>query len=118
MPVDRRAFLRSLIGKPYLAGAEGPDAFDCYGLGRHVLRSLFNVSLPESRSAPVARGAWRKAVMPCDGAVVLMGVGDKHIGVWIAGGVLHAMSATGVVFDDLHSLRFRGLGRIRMYLST
>lgn len=103
------------MGKPYEAGASGPDLFDCYGLARHVLQNLFSISLPNDRQARVSRHAWRRIVHPMDGAIVLMGVGDKHIGVWISGGVLHAMSGTGVVFDDLHSLRLRGLGRIRMY---
>jgi hypothetical protein len=114
--VDRRAFLRALIGKPYEAGAGGPLAFDCYGLTRHVLRNLFCVSLPADPHAPINRRAWRRIVHPADGAVVIMGQVDKHIGVWISGGVLHAMEGVGVVFDDIHSLRFRGFGKIRMYV--
>ena len=112
---DRRALLRGLIGKPYLAGGEGPDAFDCYGLARYVLRELYGVRLPETRQAPIPRRAWRRLAEPVDGAVVLMGVTDTHIGVFVAGGVLHAMSDIGVVFDDLLSLRFRGFSHLRIY---
>jgi cell wall-associated NlpC family hydrolase len=112
----RRAILRSVIGKPYSVGGEGPESFDCYGLARFVLREAYGIELPSSRFAPVARRAWRRLTTPADGALVLMGVQDKHVGVFVAGGFLHATSGTGVVFDDLLSLRFRGLGKIRMYL--
>lgn len=116
MQGDRRSFLRALIGKPYALGASGPDFFDCYGLARHVLRTLYALNLPADRHEQVARRDWKRTVIPVEGAVVIMGQGDKHIGVWVAGGVLHAMSGLGVVFDDLHTLHFRGLGRIRMYI--
>ena len=115
MQADRRAFLRALVGNPYEAGGNGPS-WDCYGLARHVLQNLFSVSLPTDPHAPVSRHAWRRVVHPADGAICLMGQTDKHIGVWISGGVLHAMEGIGVVFDDVHSLRLRGFGKIRMYV--
>lgn len=103
------------MGNPYEAGGNGPS-WDCYGLARHVLQNLFSVSLPTDPHAPVSRHAWRRVVHPADGAICLMGQTDKHIGVWISGGVLHAMEGIGVVFDDVHSLRLRGFGKIRMYV--
>lgn len=115
LPADKRGLIRSLIGKPYAAGADGPTAFDCYGLVRFVLRSLFSIALPESRHAPILRRAWRRCWKPVDGSIVLMGMGDKHIGIVVSGGVLHALDGVGVVFDDFLSLRFRGFDRIRIY---
>jgi cell wall-associated NlpC family hydrolase len=35
----------SLIGHPYVWGAEGPNAFDCSGLTQYVFRE-FGVTLP------------------------------------------------------------------------
>lgn len=33
-------------GLPYRAGADGPDAFDCWGLVRHVFRHRFGIEFP------------------------------------------------------------------------
>lgn len=41
-PVD---FAASLIGSPYVWGAEGPDAFDCSGLTQYVFQE-FGIELP------------------------------------------------------------------------
>jgi hypothetical protein len=35
-----RAFCRSLLGKPYIWGADGPNAFDCSGLAQALLARL------------------------------------------------------------------------------
>lgn len=35
-----RSFCETLIGKPYIFGAEGPDSFDCSGLAVFVLAHL------------------------------------------------------------------------------
>lgn len=111
----RRDFLRAVIGKPYKAGGVGPDDFDCYGLARHVLAGLFHVELPDSRFAPVARQQWRRLKLPCDGALIVMGSDSKHVGVYLAGGVLHALEGVGVIHDDLASLSLRGFGNLRAY---
>lgn len=112
---DRRAFLRGLIGKPYQAGASGPDRFDCYGLARFVMGELFSIVLPDTRSGQIDRRAWRRCYPPKDGSIVLMGQTDTHIGVFIGGGVIHALDPDGVVFDDLLSLQFRGFTNLRTY---
>lgn len=44
---DRIAFLSDLIGRPYQIGSTGPDAFDCYGLARHIQAALYDVPMPE-----------------------------------------------------------------------
>lgn len=54
--------------------------------------------------------------MPEDGALVIMGARGKHVGVYVANGILHAVDGVGVVFDDLDSVRFlRGYGKLRIY---
>ena len=42
---DAVDFAASLIGRPYVWGAEGPDAFDCSGLTQYVYQQ-FGVDLP------------------------------------------------------------------------
>lgn len=109
---ERAEFLGRLIGRPYLAGASGPEAFDCYGLAAHVLTHVFAVDLPSRAIGPVtAFRAWSLIPGPVDGAIVLMNNGrGRHIGVWLApeGGCLHALDGVGVVLDDLAGLALRG----------
>ena len=42
---DAVDFAASLIGRPYVWGAEGPDAFDCSGLTQYVYQR-FGIELP------------------------------------------------------------------------
>lgn len=123
--VDRAAFLRGLIGKPYAPGGLGPAAFDCYGLTRHVQGVLFGRVLPEGRDVE-ARGSWALVETPIEGDVVLMGAaGDHHVGTWVApGAVLHAMEPKGwkpgdkrpaVALETRDVLRFRGFTKLRFY---
>lgn len=55
-----------MIGRPYVWGAEGPDAFDCSGLMQYVFQEV-GVSLPrraisQSQSGDPARGACDEAI--------------------------------------------------------
>ena len=34
------------LGKPWRNGADGPDAFDCYGLVRAVYRDRYGIEMP------------------------------------------------------------------------
>lgn len=42
------------IGAPYRANAAGPDAFDCWGLVRHVFRHVHGVEFPAVAIEPDA----------------------------------------------------------------
>lgn len=134
---ERLAFLESLIGRPYRIGATGPDAFDCYGLVRHVQAELYAVPMPElpfvaattRQQAEVMLGHaerknWREIqeYEASDGDLVLMGnvaKRDFHLGTFvvpeIAGIVLHVDHGAGVVADDLPSLRSVGFNYLRLF---
>lgn len=121
MIVDRKqraAHVNSLIGRPYLAGAMGPDAFDCYGLARHLQHALFGRELPrfqlpaEAGRFAVAsaiavhpeRNHWREIAAPLDGAAVVMARQECgfHLGTFLAldgGIVVHAIEGDGVVAE-------------------
>lgn len=128
--MTRGQFVRGLIGKPYLRGAAGPDAFDCYGLVDHVWQGQFNRALPTRELAYAAKPSdWRRLQAPADGALVFMVfAGDRHVGVWLdddGGGVLHAVEPDNwwpgdrrpaVVFETLFALRLRGYMKTRFYL--
>lgn len=116
---SRAAYVNSLLGRPYRAGAMGPGAFDCYGLARHLQAELFGRDLPlfqlpaEAGRFAVAsaiavhpeRGRWQPAARPADGAMVVMSRQDCgfHLGVWLAldgGLVVHTVEQTGVVAES------------------
>jgi cell wall-associated NlpC family hydrolase len=127
----------SLVGKPWKAGADGPDAFDCYGLVRHVRRELFADDLPElgrpaekmtlsqARMAFLAAtqpAGWMPIPGPKHGAVVLLGRVDRpaHAGIFLAvgsgpGRILHCDEEGGVMFETLSHLQARGWQRARWY---
>ena len=122
---ERYAILAGLIGKPYAPDAEGPEAFDCYGLTRHIQRVLFGRTLPRERVV-ADRSDWRRVEWPSDGDLVLMGAGgDHHIGTFLAPAlVLHALEPlnyrpgdrrAGVMAEPIPALRFRGFSSLRFY---
>ncbi len=105
----------ALIGLPWAPGAQGPDAFDCRGLVRYVVRSRLGVELPDVEDAHGS--PWRPAVAlpPAEHDVVLMqGPDGRHIGILVRSsrllGVLHSAGTIdrrtgrpvgGVVFQSL-----------------
>lgn len=128
--------LSCLIGLPWVAGARGPEAYDCWGLFLHVQRRHFDRDLPEIPIDPdnlravldafnghPERQRWQKVDRPIAGDAVLMRQSryPVHIGVWLdidGGGVLHAVRHAGVVFQtlaalDAHGWRIEGYYRFR-----
>lgn len=121
------------IGRPYLWGARGPDAFDCWGLIEDVLRTRFAIELPSLHSPAVeddyasmatiardqaggfvrlfGRDHWRDALIwPCPGEqagdIVLMrrGAFPCHVGVVVAPDwMIHSQSGIGVAGAPLRN---------------
>jgi cell wall-associated NlpC family hydrolase len=123
----------ALVGKPFKAGAEGPDEFDCWGLVMHV-QAMLGRSLPRLavnvREAPrdqwatirelVQRSDWHKVERPQDGDVLLMigANGLPHVGVVIGNRLLHAEGddRTGSVRSDpLDMLGRMGYGHLEAW---
>lgn len=116
------------IGLPWQAGANGPDAFDCWSLVVWVQTYHFGRDLPD---IPVAEGdlkrvastfrdhperkRWRLTEAPEQGDAVLMRQSRHpiHVGIWITigpaeQGVLHCVKGNGVVFQSMASLALAG----------
>ncbi len=114
-----------LIGRPWIAGGRGPDAFDCWGLVRFCWRERFGIEVPEisvdaadlravlagfrdhperrrwCRVEP-ARERARERAREGDGVLMRQSRYPVHVGLWLAvdgGGVLHAVRDSGVVFQ-------------------
>lgn len=115
---ERAAHVNSLLGRAYVAGGMGPDAYDCYGLARHLQVAFFGRDLPmfqlpaeagrfaiaSAISVHPERQRWRQIARPFDGAMVVMARQDCgfHLGVWLAldGGIIvHTLEQTGVVAE-------------------
>ena len=87
-PVDLAA---SLIGRPYVWGAEGPNSFDCSGLTQYVF-GRSGIELPrraisQSRVGDTIRGQLRRG----DLVFFSSGRGQSevtHVGIYEAGGVM------------------------------
>lgn len=122
--------INGYLGLPWVAGARGPVAFDCWGLLRHIQNTHYGRRLPdvtlgqggtagEAYADRMQSGAWELTPQPFDGAGVLLRAGsDPHVGVWLdvdGGGVLHALEGVGVVFQAPQSLRMSGFGRMKFY---
>lgn len=115
-----------LIGKPYKAGACGPDSFDCFGLVRYYFEQRHGISLPawqvgQLGVGQVARAArmagWRRVVGAPQGEDVLLMENflGRHVGIVTTCseglGLLHAVGAgdRGAVIwqplPELHSYK-------------
>ena len=114
------------IGRPWIAGARGPESFDCWGLflwvqGKHFGRELplipvdalsLRVVLKTFSDHP-ERKRWQHVSAPKHGDAVLMRQSryPVHVGIWLdidGGGVLHCAQSVGVVFQDLWALDRHG----------
>lgn len=121
------------IGLPWVKGAQGPEAFDCWGLVRHVQRVHFGIEIPEiavdaddlracirafTGHAERARWAAVAAPRPGDGVLLAHARHPVHAGVWLepdGGGVLHAVRGAGVIYSSPSALRLSGWTRIEFY---
>lgn len=133
---DRAAHLNALLGRPYRAGAMGPDAYDCYGLARHLQAVLYGRDLPvfqlpaEAGRFVVAsaiavhpeRRRWTNVFHAVDGAIAVMARQDCgfHLGTFVAldgGLIVHTIEQTGVIAERPFQLSGpAGRWQLRYYL--
>ncbi|ACU74950.1 NLP/P60 protein [Catenulispora acidiphila DSM 44928] len=93
-PSDRaRAAIEAAIadlGKPYVFGAEGPDAFDCSGLIQQAWRQA-GVELPRTSSEQAQAGQQIPLSQIQPGDLVIYYAGRSHIGMYVGDGkIIHA----------------------------
>jgi cell wall-associated NlpC family hydrolase len=100
---------RALIGIPFQFGADGPAAFDCWGLVKYVRREAFGLETPvvgleayrDARMAIAAIDAtrrelhWLRVAAPgaagdVAGLARRRGGPLHHVGIVLDGGLLHA----------------------------
>ncbi|MFD4174082.1 MULTISPECIES: C40 family peptidase [Streptomyces] len=84
------AFAHGAIGKPYVWGATGPDAFDCSGLTQAAWKAA-GVSLPRTTYTQINAGTRIPRSRLAPGDLVFFYSGISHVGLYIGGGqMIHA----------------------------
>ena len=121
------------LGRPWVSGSSGPDAYDCYGLVRAVYRDRLNIDIPPLcvnalNSLSVARAMrdydysdWLEIAAPeHEFDVVEMSQAERphHVGIYLfadRGGVLTSLEGIGVVYQSLRSLASHGWNIVQCY---
>ncbi|HSN43065.1 MAG TPA: C40 family peptidase, partial [Propionibacteriaceae bacterium] len=107
------AFAKAQIGKPYVYGAAGPDAYDCSGLTMSAFRTV-GISLPRTSSQQylVGRRVTLSQLQPGD--LVFFYTPVSHVGIYLGSGkIVHASNPrTDILIGDLASMPF--VGGVRM----
>ena len=119
-------------GLPWVQDAEGPEAFNCWGLVRHVQAKHFgrdmghikigaDVSQWRSVRDVVQRSGWHRVTdTPREGDILLMldSKAGPHVGVAINAPtlrLLHSLQGRGVQIDRLDRLGVLGLGHLQCW---
>lgn len=111
----------AFVGKPFRAGAHGPDAFDCWGLVHTAARELYGLALPDAVYANVTPQAvaqaacellyypeWQECPRPAAGRVLALGGYDgrvRHVALCLdEHRALHAARALRSCIMPVHKL--------------
>ena len=102
---------KSLLGKPYVWAAEGPNSFDCSGYTYYVFKKAANTVIPRTSAAQSKYGTYVSKSNIKIGDLVFFdtsGVNDgnvSHVGIYIGNNeFIHCSSSKGkVVISQLNS---------------
>lgn len=105
-------FALSQVGKAYVYGAAGPNAYDCSGLTMRAWGAA-GVGLPHSSSAQMGSGPRVSASSLRPGDLVFYYSPVSHVGIYIGGGrIVHAARpGVGVTIAGVFSMPFSGAVR-------
>jgi len=94
----------SLIGKPYVYGATGPNSFDCSGFTYSLYRNVLNITIPRSSINQANAGIKVNKFELRPGDLVFfntVGRNISHVGLYIGDGkMIHASSGRKMVTID------------------
>ncbi|MFG2650019.1 NlpC/P60 family protein [Streptomyces sp. NPDC048436] len=101
------------LGRPYVWGATGPNAFDCSGLTRAAYRSA-GVSLPRTTYAQIAAGERVPRSQLRPGDLVFFYQGISHVGLYVGNGqMIHAPNPSAPVrLAPISQMPFAGATRV------
>tara|TARA_B110000908_G_C10258955_1_gene457674 strand:+ start:522 stop:929 length:408 start_codon:yes stop_codon:yes gene_type:complete len=124
---------KQYIGIPWVAYATGPDAYDCWGLVVHCLKTHFNIeadrfsgvitddhkSINRAFESEAGKKQWIEIDEPIEGAVVMLSLKTRffhHIGIYTNGRVLHSRDGANVSLESISRLKQSGFKQIRYYV--
>ncbi|MFD7856082.1 NlpC/P60 family protein [Streptomyces microflavus] len=107
------AFAHGAIGKPYVWGATGPNAFDCSGLTQAAWQAA-GVSLPRTTYTQINAGQRVSRSELAPGDLVFFYSGISHVGLYIGGGqMIHApRPGAPVRIAPIDQMPFAGATRV------
>lgn len=128
-------YINSVVGKPWVNRAEGPDSFDCFGLVLDSFRRLDGIELPVipgylDFSSTVAEAVKEQKIKDCwskvssavfaHGTVVVCYHSGKpvHVGRCLCGGVVHSLGnrkGEGIVRFQSHAMIRRLFQEVEYY---
>lgn len=106
------SYAMAQVGKAYVYGAAGPDAFDCSGLTMMAWQAA-GVSLPHSSSAQMSSGTPVSESQLQPGDLVFYYSPVSHVGMYIGNGqIVNAENpSVGIVVAPLHLMPYSGAVR-------
>lgn len=115
---SRAGFIRNVLaqeGKPYVWGAEGPDAFDCSGLIMWALKQV-GINFPHYSGSQwnATEHISEKDAIPGD--LIFFGANaSRHVGMYTKKGqMFNAMNPRrGIGYSSYHASDLFGFGRVR-----
>ncbi|MYR95811.1 MULTISPECIES: C40 family peptidase [unclassified Streptomyces] len=107
------SFAHGAIGKPYVWGATGPNAFDCSGLTQAAWQAA-GVSLPRTTYTQINAGRRVSRSELAPGDLVFFYSGISHVGLYIGGGqMIHApRPGAPVRIAPIDQMPFAGATRV------
>ncbi|MFJ7325621.1 NlpC/P60 family protein [Streptomyces cyaneofuscatus] len=107
------SFAHGAIGKPYVWGATGPNAFDCSGLTQAAWKAA-GVSLPRTTYTQINAGQRVSRSELAPGDLVFFYSGISHVGLYIGGGqMIHApRPGAPVRIAPISQMPFAGATRV------
>ena len=109
------AYAKTLLGKPYVWGAQGPNSFDCSGFTYYVFKNKAGIILPRTSSAQSKYGTYVSRNNLRAGDLVFFDTNGanngqvSHVGLYIGNGqMIHASySQKKIVIDNFNSSYFK-----------
>ncbi|MCX3058360.1 C40 family peptidase [Streptomyces beihaiensis] len=107
------AYAYRALGRPYVWGATGPDAFDCSGLTQAAYRAA-GVSIPRTTYTQINAGRRIPRSQLEPGDLVFFYSGISHVGLYIGGGrMIHAPNPSAPVrIAPIDEMPFAGATRV------
>ena len=107
------AFALAQVGKAYVWGGNGPNAYDCSGLTTAAYKQA-GITIPRTSYSQFNVGTPVTLAQLKPGDLVFYYAGISHVGMYIGNGrIVHASNPTrGVVTDSVTSMPFQGGRRI------